>query len=118
MRYAPCVTVASLPPRIAAAIADVKSRLVDLFGARFVSVTLFGSWAWGRTHADSDVDLCIVVDGLTHREHVEIVEVVADRAIELGVDLAPIVWSRERVARGLATEQRLVRDIVQNGVVL
>ncbi len=64
------------------------------------------------------MDLAIVVLGLTHREHVAIVELVADRAVERGVDMSPIVWSLERFERGLATEQRIVRDIVERGVAL
>lgn len=107
-----------LPPTVAAAVAEVKQRLADRFGARLVGFTLFGSCAWGRPHAESDIDLCVVVDGLTHREHVEIIELGADRAIDLGVDLSVHAWSRERFQRELATEQRLMLDIVEKGIAL
>ncbi len=43
-------------------------------------------------------------------------ELVAELSFERSVDLSPIVWSAERFERGLATEQRIVRDIVAKGV--
>ena len=107
-----------LPPPIAAAIAVLRCLLEARFGERLTAFRLFGSWAWGLPHAESDVDLCIVVDGLTHRQHVEIMELAADRAIERDLDLSPMVWSSERFQRGFEVEQRLVGDIVEKGLSL
>ena|SRR5579863_4347583 len=111
-------TAPLLPERVVRTIAEVKQLLRARFGHRLDSITLFGSWAWGRPHGESDIDVCIVIDGLTHQEHVEVVELIVDRGILCGVDLSPLVWSRERLLLGLATEQRLMRDVVERGIAL
>lgn len=47
----------------AAAAADLRA----LYGARLREVVLFGSWARGDAHADSDIDLLVVLDQVESR---------------------------------------------------
>ncbi len=115
---APHTTPPDLGPHLARVLGELKSELRARFADRLDGVTLFGSRAWGRPHPGSDVDVCIVIDGLTHREHVEVVELVADLCIREAVDVSPLVWSREHMRRALSTEQRLAIDIVGKGVAL
>lgn len=39
---------------------DVKQRLVKAFNP--VEIYLFGSYAWGKPHQDSDIDLLVLLD--------------------------------------------------------
>jgi predicted nucleotidyltransferase len=52
-----------LPPNVAAALGELKPALVDLYGERLRGVYLYGSHARGDFHADSDVDVLIVLVG-------------------------------------------------------
>jgi hypothetical protein len=44
--------------------ADVARELQQLYGDRLKSVLLFGSWARGDAHPESDIDLLVVLDGV------------------------------------------------------
>lgn len=44
-------------------LADVKAGLEDLYGDRLDRVILYGSYARGDVHEESDVDLLVVLDG-------------------------------------------------------
>jgi uncharacterized protein len=42
-------------------------RLKDAYGERLADVVMFGSWARGEAHEESDVDLIVVLDRLGDR---------------------------------------------------
>jgi predicted nucleotidyltransferase len=50
--------------RVARAAAQ---KLKDAYGERLVDVVIFGSWARGDAHEESDVDLLVVLDRLRDR---------------------------------------------------
>ena len=52
------------PHAIAAAVAD---ELRELYGERLKQVLLFGSWARGDAHPESDIDLLVVLDRIDSR---------------------------------------------------
>ena len=92
--------------------------LRERFGDRVRLVRLFGSWARGTAHADSDIDVAAVIDGLTWEEWGEAVGAVAAVERETDVTLSPIVLSGERFDTLLERERRLPRDILEEGVPL
>ncbi|MGH2763789.1 MAG: UPF0158 family protein [Thermoleophilaceae bacterium] len=53
------------PHAVAAAVAD---DLRELYGERLKQVLLFGSWARGDAHPESDIDLLVVLDWIESRE--------------------------------------------------
>lgn len=109
---------AALPAVHHHAVGQLKARLQARFGERLRHFVLFGSRAWGEPRPDSDVDLCIVIDDLTRREHLDVFEIAADVAAETFIDLAPLVYSTERFRRCLELEYALPEDIVERGVPL
>ena len=78
-------------------------------------IILFGSRAHGRPHADSDVDLLVVMqcEGPGARKAAEILNRIQP---EFAVDL--IVRTPEEVRRRLALEDRFLADVVRHGRVL
>lgn len=58
----------SVTPLDAMSVArDVTNDLRDLYGARLKTVVLFGSWARGDAHPESDIDLLVVLDEVPSR---------------------------------------------------
>ena len=78
-------------------------------------IILFGSRAHGRAHADSDVDLLVVMrcNGSGARKAVEILNRVEP---EFAVDL--IVRTPQEIRRRLAQHDGFLADIVRRGKVL
>ncbi len=52
-----------MPPHVRAALAEAKARLEAMYGERLDRLVLYGSHARGDAHADSDVDLLVVLHG-------------------------------------------------------
>lgn len=57
------MTKRQLPSSIGAAITELKQALQGLYGERLRGVYLYGSYARGTAHADSDVDVLVVLEG-------------------------------------------------------
>jgi len=100
------------------AVQDAKERLRARFGNRFRSLILFGSRAWGRPHPQSDVDLCIVIEGLTQHDRSDAIEIVAGVAVDRLAPLSPLVFGSEQLDRYLSIEYRLAEDITRRGIAL
>lgn len=45
------------------ALIALKSQLAELYGSRFRALYLYGSYARGEQHKDSDVDTMLVLEG-------------------------------------------------------
>jgi predicted nucleotidyltransferase len=101
-----------------AALADYAARLRTRFGGRLRLVSLFGSWARGEAHEDSDLDVAVVIEDLTRLEWREAVGLAAFSLIELGEPLSPFVVSGARFDELRARERRIARDILAEGVAL
>ena len=80
------------------------------------SLTLFGSRAWGTPHADSDVDVCAVIDDLTHHERVQAILIAADVSYDYDVPIALIAYASAEFQYRLDIELRLAEDIASRGV--
>ncbi len=57
--------LAHVPEPIRRTLAQVKRELVDFYGDKLQKVVLFGSYARGDFHDESDVDVMPVIDGAT-----------------------------------------------------
>lgn len=56
-------TRAKLPANVADALTELKSALTGLYGERLRGLYLYGSYARGDFHEDSDVDVLIALAG-------------------------------------------------------
>jgi hypothetical protein len=113
----------NLPPAVDEALARFRSAIAARFGARLREVLLFGSWARGDAHEESDVDVLVVVDGLDESERREVMDAAYDAAASsLGADdwvsISPLPYSTAQATELRARQRRLLRDIAAEGVSL
>lgn len=95
---------------------EFERRMRDRFGARVESVRLFGSYARGQAHEDSDVDVIALVQDLSWAEKIEAVGIGAEVSLVFGLQLAPVVMSTKDFNRLIALESAFAEDIVREGV--
>lgn len=103
-----------------AATERFHTELLNRFGARLSEYILFGSHARGESHEDSDVDLLVVIDGLTEPERRQVFDLAYDAgaAGDDYVALSPLPYSVAQVTEMRARERRLMREIERDGVAL
>jgi predicted nucleotidyltransferase len=107
-----------LTPLISDALARFGAALRERFGARLAEVVLFGSRARDEAHEDSDVDVLVVVDGLSDAERLAVVDLASavDFASPEWVGLSPLVYSSAQAEKMRAGGRRLFRDIDREGI--
>lgn len=110
-----------LPVAIEPLLRQFKAQLCRRFGSRVREVTLFGSWARGSANENSDVDVLVVVDGLTGTERREI----WDLAFQLDCEdsepmwnLSPLCYATDDAAALRSRERRLMTEVAQQGIVV
>jgi predicted nucleotidyltransferase len=105
-------------PASAVALDELCAAVRTRFGARVIRLALFGSRARGDATEDSDVDVLIVIDGLTSAEGREVDAMVGDLLTRHDVLLSPFLVSREHFERLRARERRIVAEIDRDGLAL
>jgi predicted nucleotidyltransferase len=108
----------SIPASIRFALDQYEARLRARFGDRLRSIILFGSFARGDADEDSDVDVLVVVDGLSNAEIGVAAGEVAPVILATGLPLAPLPISSERLAKLRASERLFARTIDSEGLEL
>jgi predicted nucleotidyltransferase len=87
-----------IPRSLRPALEAYAERLRVRFGSRVRGLVLFGSWARGEAHEDSDVDVLVLVDRLTPVEAWHAAGDAAPVALETGLPLAPLPMASEQLA--------------------
>jgi predicted nucleotidyltransferase len=102
-----------LPPDIPmSAIRRFARRIAERFDPE--KIILFGSFAYGTPHEDSDVDLLVVMparEELTKAAHIQL-------AFERVFPLDLLVRTPQRFQRRLAEGDAFLREVVDKGIVL
>jgi predicted nucleotidyltransferase len=94
-----------------AEIRRVVERIVRDFDPH--RVYLFGSYAYGRPHRDSDIDLLIIMPAKNTINQGARIHYAADAPFALDV----IVRTPRELARGLQDEDWFLREVVERGIV-
>lgn len=81
-------------------------------------MVLFGSRARGDYSEDSDVDVAILVQGLTREMKNRILEAVAEFELEYLFPISALVLSEEEFEHLKSRERRIALDIEREGVPL
>lgn len=100
------------------AIDDFCTRVRARFGGRVRQLALFGSRARGDANEDSDIDICVVIDGLGSQEKPEVYEVTGEILDHHGVVLSALVLSTEHHEHLKSRERSIVREIAREGIAL
>jgi predicted nucleotidyltransferase len=97
------------------ALDALRAALEALYGERLVRLVLFGSWARGEAHAESDVDVLVVLRGPVNAA--EEIARMNGPAFEIGLRhgllLSTPPMSEEAFERG---EAALLRDVRAEGL--
>jgi len=104
-----------LSPLIQQALVAYRSALVARFGDRVRRVCLFGSWARGQATERSDVDVAVVIDGLTAGDWKDALAEAANAELITELPLSPLVMSTERFEAQLRTGG-IAREIEREGI--
>jgi predicted nucleotidyltransferase len=97
---------------------DLKSSLINFLGDQLVRMVLYGSMARGDYHDASDIDVAIVVRGLTRRLKGQILDEVARLELEHDTPLSVLVFSDEEFDHLKKRERRIALDIEREGIAL
>ena len=101
-----------------AILRELKRSLETFLGDRLVSMVLFGSMARGDYHDESDIDVAVIVRGLTRELKGRILDEVAELELEHHMPLSVFVLSEEEFNRLKKRERRIALDIEAEGIPL
>lgn len=100
------------------ALAELSTWLRERFADRLRELRLFGSRARGEGHEHSDLDVLVVVDGLTADEAREIAHFSGDLLTRHEVLVSAMALHPDHIARLRRTGRAIARDIDRDGVPL
>ncbi len=100
------------------AMKDLKQSLETLLGERLVRIALFGSRARGDYGNESDIDIAVLVRGLTSDLKDQILDKVAQIEFEYLSPLSVLVLSEDEFNHLKGRERRIALDIETEGVSL
>jgi len=106
----------AMPVSLRPALAEYAERLRALFGERLVDVRLFGSFARGEAHEDSDVDVLVLVQGLTDLEIGLAAGEVAPVIAKTGLPLAPLPMASEKLEEMRRQQRGLAHALDSEGI--
>ncbi len=95
---------------------ELKDNLRKITGKRKVRAILFGSRARGDYEEESDIDVAILVAGLTRELKNQILDMIADIEIEYLTPLSAWVISDEDFEFLKERERRIALDIESEGI--
>jgi uncharacterized protein len=93
-----------------------RGLLTERFGDRVEDVRLFGSRARGEAHEESDLDVLVLIHGLTRPEKTEVLELAAELGIESGIAVSALAMATVEFERLRSLEARIALDIDREGV--
>ena len=97
---------------------ELKDFLNDFLGESNVRLILYGSKARGDYYHESDIDIAIIINGLTREQKRIILDNVAELEFKHIVPLSALVLSEEDFNRLKKRERRIALDIEREGISL
>lgn len=97
---------------------ELKKSLENLLGSHGFRMILFGSRARGDYSESSDVDVAILVPGLTREMKRRILDKVAEIELEYLLPISVLVFSQDEFDLLIKRERRIALDIEREGIPL
>ena len=102
----------------APALQDLKLRLNALLGTNMLKLVLFGSRARGDHTSTSDIDVAVVVRGLTRDVKMGILHETAEVELDHLTPISLLVLSERQFDHLMRRERLIARDIEHEGIPL
>lgn len=97
---------------------ELKNKLDEFLGPETFKIILFGSRARGDYSEESDVDVAVIVRGLTRKLKNRILELIVEIELESVLPMSAIVFSEDEFVHLKKRERRIAIDIDKEGVPL
>jgi len=97
---------------------ELKNAVMKICGNKLVKFALYGSRARGDYDRESDIDIAIVVRGLTRDIKNKILDAVCDIELKYLTPLSTIVFSEDDFEFLKKRERRIALDIEKEGIPL
>lgn len=97
---------------------ELKDNLRKTLAGKLAAFKLYGSKARGDYDYKSDIDVAIIVDGLTREMKNQIYDMVADIELKYLTPLSTLVVSKENFELLKKRERRIALDIEREGISL
>lgn len=105
------------PSLVEHAVRAYHARLDAELPGRVRRVVLFGSWARGEAHEESDVDILVLLaSDATSRERAHAIDLGAFVGCEHRLPFAPLVLTERAWEELIQRERLLPREIARDGV--
>ena len=111
-------SLSHLTPNEQAAVGDYVAAIREQFPDEVLSAALYGSKARGDAHAESDIDLLVLVDKENREIQSALWRIASDVSLEYNVVLSVRVYAETRWAESRRIGLPLYRGIVADGVPL
>ncbi len=97
---------------------ELKVNLKGFLGDRLERIVIFGSRARGDYEDESDIDIAIIVHGLTRELKNQILDMVVEIELKYLQPISVIIFSKEEFDRLKGQERRIALDIEKEGIPL
>ncbi len=97
---------------------ELKNTLKEFLGDRMTKLILYGSRARGDYDDESDIDVAIIVKGLTRELKNQTLDMIADIEMKYLRPLSTLVISEEDFELLKKKERRIALDIEREGIPL
>lgn len=97
---------------------DLKQKLETVLEDIEAEIVLYGSRAKGDFDQDSDIDVAVIVPGLTREKKDQILEAVAEVEFDHSRAISALVFSKSDFDRLYERERRIALDIKHEGIAL
>ena len=99
-------------------LAELKDSLNNFLGDRLVRLVVFGSRARGDYDAESDIDVAIIIRGLTRELKNQVLDIVAEIELKYIMPISTLILSENNFERLKKLERRIALDIEREGISL
>jgi predicted nucleotidyltransferase len=97
---------------------DLKNRLGSLLAEKQAELILYGSRARGDFDPDSDIDVAVIVSGLTRELKDQIYEAVAEVELQHSRVISVLAFSKREFDSLHKRERRIALDIRREGLAI
>jgi len=111
-------SIHSQPAHVRRALGALRARLEQRWGDALIAMRLFGSRVRGEASAESDVDVCVVLERAGWDERRATIDAAADVGLEHELVISATVFDRATYERWREQGRPLVADIEREGIPL